>query len=180
LPTSSVIPIPASGWVRAGGGDQGQRGGLPGQTFPGARRQLGFGPIDRLLPNQSRVEIGCLLDSLAANHRRTTSSADHPFETSGSSRTRTCKWFSLTAIHDHKSADPRGEALDERRPAVFNPRLTVFKTHAAQNARRTQQKCFLSNALRSYPRVDFKPLSSRILPQWRSITTLVMPSDAPT
>jgi hypothetical protein len=30
--------------------------------------------------NQSQVEIGCLLDSLPANHRRTTSLADHPFE----------------------------------------------------------------------------------------------------
>jgi hypothetical protein len=40
------------------GGGQAQRGGLPGQMFLLAPRQLGFGPIDRLLPNQSRAEIG--------------------------------------------------------------------------------------------------------------------------
>jgi hypothetical protein len=47
-----------------------------------APRQLGSGPIDRLLPNQSRAEIGGFLDSLVTNRRRTTSAADHPFAAS--------------------------------------------------------------------------------------------------
>ena len=40
------------------GGGQGQRGGLPGQMFLLAPRQLGSGLIDRWLPNQSRAAIG--------------------------------------------------------------------------------------------------------------------------
>ncbi len=46
------------------GGGQGQRGRLPGRMFLLAPRQLGFRTIDRLLPNQSRAEIGGRLDSL--------------------------------------------------------------------------------------------------------------------
>jgi hypothetical protein len=62
-----------------------------------APRQLGFGPIDRLLPKQSRAQIGEFLASLVTNHRRTIFSADHPFAASGSNRARTCKWLSMTA-----------------------------------------------------------------------------------
>jgi hypothetical protein len=35
-------------------------------------------------------------------------------------------------VHDRETADTRGEALGERLQAVFDPRLAVFKSLAAQ------------------------------------------------
>jgi hypothetical protein len=124
--------------------------------------------------NQSRAEIGWFLDSLVTNHRWTTSSAYHPFAASGSSRTRTSKCLSTTAKPQTLAAK-HSESVCNRfsihcsRCSNFSPKL---------NARRWKVRG--GNELRVNLRVAFKPLSSRILPLWESITTLVIPSHAPT
>jgi hypothetical protein len=107
---------------------QGQRGGLPGQMFLLTSRQLGFGPIDRWLPNQSRAEIGGFLDSSVTNHRRTNILGRPPVCGILLQRHEDVQ----VVAHDRETAGTRGEPLGERLQPVFAPLLAVIKCLAAK------------------------------------------------
>jgi hypothetical protein len=146
---------------------------IPTQRVPGVFPRQNSAPTNEGV-NQSRAAIGGFLDALVTNRRRTTSSADHPFAASGSNRTRTCKWVSVTAKPQTLAAKHLESGCN--RSSIHCLRCSNPTPH--KNARRG--KCSGSNGLRLRLRVDFEPLSSRIAPLYECITTLVIPSRAPT
>ena len=92
-------------------------------------------PIDRLLPNQSRAKFGGVRDSLVTNHRRPTASVDHPFEPSGSKRTRPCNCCPCLRNRSHSRRSTRrasASGLRSTARGVQIPRRT--DTSAAGNA----------------------------------------------
>ncbi len=87
----------------------------------------------------------------------------------------------------HRPQDRRGDSAEQQRLArvgpggyqqpVFDPPLAVSKSLAAPK-RNPSGKCSDSNELRLQTRVHFEPLSSRILPRWKSIRSIVIPAHA--
>ncbi len=169
----TFTPVPWAGTHRAGGG-QCKRGGWPAQMFLLAPRQLGFGPIECWLPNQSRAQIGGFLDSSLTNRRRTTFSSDHPFAASGSNRTASCQWLSMTAKPPTLAAKHTETVCN--RSSIHRSRCSNPSPHRHVRS----EKDIGSNDLRRHFRVDIEPLSSRILPPQKSNTTILIPSHTPT
>ncbi len=63
----------------------------------------------------------------------------------------------------------------EHLQAVFDPLPSVQIPPRTKTPAERSGKFSSSNELRSRPRVDFEPLSSRILPLWKSVTTIMIP-----